>query len=103
MPDASRNPLTLARFELKRFRGPLPRLALVFILLIPLLYGCIYLAGNWDPYGRLENVPVAVVNHDVPTVVNDSPVQAGQDFVDSLHRSGTFDFIDTDADRKSVV
>ena len=44
--------MALARYELKRFRGPLPRLALVFILLIPLLYGCIYLAGNWDPYGR---------------------------------------------------
>lgn len=97
MPSPS-NPLALARYELKRFRGPLPRLALVFILLIPLLYGCIYLAGNWDPYGRLDNVPVAVVNHDVPTTVNDEEVHAGQDFVDSLHRTGTFDFIDTDSD-----
>ncbi len=97
MPDSSRNPLTLARFELKRFKGPLPRLALVFILLIPLLYGCIYLAGNWDPYGRLDQVPVAVVNHDVPTKVNDKDVHAGQDFVDSLHRTGTFDFQNTDA------
>ncbi|AQP48625.1 hypothetical protein BW730_15055 [Tessaracoccus aquimaris] len=97
MPDSSRNPLTLARFELKRFKGPLPRLALVFILLIPLLYGCIYLAGNWDPYGRLDQVPVAVVNEDVPTKVNDKDVHAGQDFVDSLHRTGTFDFQNTDA------
>ena len=97
MPDSSRNPLTLARFELKRFKGPLPRLALVFILLIPLLYGCIYLAGNWDPYGRLDHVPVAVVNEDVPTKVNDKDVHAGQDFVDSLHRTGTFDFQNTDA------
>ncbi|WP_454227067.1 hypothetical protein [Propioniciclava flava] len=44
MWDSANNPLSLARFELKRFRGPLPRLALGFILLIPLLYGCIYLA-----------------------------------------------------------
>ena len=71
MPDLDRNnPLTLARFEVKRFRGPLPRLALAFILLIPMLYGCIYLAGNWDPYGRLDNVPVAIVNHDEPTTFN---------------------------------
>ena len=97
MWDSANNPLSLARFELKRFRGPLPRLALGFILLIPLLYGCIYLAGNWDPYGRLDRVPVAVVNHDVPTTVNDSSVAAGKDFVDSLHRANTFDFIDTDA------
>lgn len=98
MPETPSTPLSLARFELKRFRGPLPRLALVFILLIPLLYGCIYLAGNWDPYGRLNHVPVAVVNLDTPTTVNDKPVHAGQDFVDSLHKAGTFDFIDTDPD-----
>lgn len=97
MPETPSTPLSLARFEVKRFRGPLPRLALVFILLIPLLYGCIYLAGNWDPYGRLNHVPVAVVNLDQPTTYNDKEVHAGQDFVDSLHRAGTFDFIDTDA------
>jgi len=93
----SRNPMTLARFELRRFKGPLPRLALAFILLIPLLYGCIYLAGNWDPYGRLDNVPVAVVNEDVSTTVNGGEVHAGRDFVDSLHRDAKFDFRDTDA------
>lgn len=97
MPLSSSNPLTLARFELKRFKGLLPRLAVAFILLIPLLYGCIYLAGNWDPYGRLDQVPVAIVNHDVATTVNDKDVHAGQDFVDSLHRKATFDFHDTDA------
>ena len=96
MPDLDRNnPLTLARFEVKRFRGPLPRLALAFILLIPMLYGCIYLAGNWDPYGRLDNVPVAIVNHDEPTTFNGKDIHAGQDFVDSLHDAGTFKFTDT--------
>lgn len=96
MLDSASNPLTLARFELKRFRGFLPRIALVFILLIPLLYGCIYLAGNWDPYGRLNQVPVAVVNHDQPTTINDRRVAAGDDFVASLHRTATFNFHDTD-------
>ena len=97
MFDSARNPLTLARYELKRLRGPLPRLAIVFILLIPLLYGCIYLSGNWDPYGRLDQVPVAIVNHDVPTTVKGKEVAAGRDFVDSLHRTATFDFVDASA------
>lgn len=97
MPHSSSNPLTLARFELKRFKGLLPRLAVGFILLIPLLYGCIYLAGNWDPYGRLDQVPVAIVNNDVPTTVKGKEVHAGKDFVDSLHRKATFKFQDTDA------
>lgn len=94
MSDKDRNPLTLARFEIKRFRGLLPRLALVFILLIPMLYGCIYLAGNWDPYGKLDNVPVALVNKDVPTEFNGEEMHAGQDFIDSMHDAGTFKFID---------
>ena len=85
MRDSANNPLTLARFELKRFRGPLPRLALGFILLIPLLYGCIYLAGNWDPYGRLDRVPVAVVNHDVPATANGSPVTANRALTKRAH------------------
>lgn len=96
------NPLALARFELRRFRGVLPRLALGFVLLIPLLYGCIYLAGNWDPYGRMNNVPVAVVNLDEPVTVNGKPVQAGQDFVDSLHEAGTFRFVDADPEQASA-
>lgn len=94
--DWSRNPLTLAIYEIKRFRGFLPRIAVGFILLIPLLYGCIYLAGNWDPYGRLDELPVAVVNRDLATTVDGVAVTAGQDFVDSLHDAGTFRFIDTD-------
>ena len=96
MLEPARNPLALARYELMRFRGPVPRLALVFILLVPLLYGCIYLAGNWDPYGRLNQVPVAVVNQDRPTSFGDRRITAGDDFVKSLHEAGTFDFRDTD-------
>jgi yhgE/pip C-terminal domain len=94
MPEAGFKPLTLARYELKRFRGLMPRVALVFLLLVPLLYGVIYLAANWDPYGRLDQVPVAVVNQDKPATVDGKPVTAGQDFVDSLHRENTFKFID---------
>ena len=56
----------LARFELRRFRGTMPKLALIFVLIVPALYGAIYLSANWDPYGRLDNLPVAVVNADQP-------------------------------------
>ena len=52
--------LTLA--ELRRFRGPLPILSAVFLVCVPLLYGAIYLWSNWDPYGRLGELKVAVVN-----------------------------------------
>ena len=34
------------------------------IIILPLLYSFIYLKGFWDPYGKLENVPIALVNND---------------------------------------
>ena len=55
MFDSARNPLTLARYELKRLRGPLPRLAIVFILL-PTLYASFYVSYR-DVFTRVdENV-----------------------------------------------
>jgi putative membrane protein len=85
----------LAQFELRRFRHPLARAALVFVLVIPLLYGAVYLAANWDPYGRLDRLPVAVVNEDQPAHINGRTVTAGDDFVASLHAKGAFDWHDT--------
>ncbi|SER06022.1 YhgE/Pip domain-containing protein [Microlunatus flavus] len=95
------NPLShlpvLGRFELQRFKGRLPRLALVFVLIVPLLYGAIYLAANWDPYGKLGRLPVAVVNEDAGTTYGKTDVHAGDDFVENLHDQRTFDYVDVTA------
>jgi putative membrane protein len=76
--------LQLAGLELRRFRTPLQRAALVFAVVVPLLYGAIYLWTNWDPYGRLDKVPVAVVNEDKPVTAQGQTVNAGELFVAQL-------------------
>lgn len=87
----------LAGFELRRFRGPLPVLALVFVTLIPLLYGALYLWSNWDPYGKLDQIPVAVVNQDqAVTGPNNAIVDAGDRFVAELQNEKIFDWHFTD-------
>lgn len=86
----------LARFELRRFRGTMPRLALVFVLIVPALYGAIYLSANWDPYGKLGNLPVAVVNADRPTTFEKETVSAGADFVSELKKGAAFQYHDVD-------
>ncbi|MEU5880412.1 YhgE/Pip domain-containing protein [Spirillospora sp. NPDC047279] len=78
--------LRLAAFELLRFRRPLQRAGLAFLLIVPLLYGGIYLWSNWDPYGRLDQVPVAVVNDDRPVRVEGRTIDAGADFVTELEK-----------------
>jgi putative membrane protein len=70
-------PFRLAFLELKRFRTPLQIAGLLFLLCVPLLYGAIYLWSNWNPYGRLASVPVAVVNEDEAVTVGGQTVTAG--------------------------
>jgi putative membrane protein len=85
-------PFRLAWFEVKRFRLPLQRAALAFVVLVPLLYGGLYLWSNWDPYGKLDQIPVAVVNDDKPVTVNGQTINAGKLFVDELKKDRIFDW-----------
>ncbi|MFF8730842.1 YhgE/Pip family protein [Streptomyces sp. NPDC015171] len=81
----------LAALELRRFgRGKLPRAALVALLVLPLLYGALYLWSFWDPYGRLDRIPVALVNDDKGATADGKKITAGDDIVDGLRDSRTF-------------
>ncbi|MES9524235.1 YhgE/Pip family protein [Streptomyces capoamus] len=83
----------LAALELRRFgRGRLPRAALVALLVLPLLYGALYLWSFWDPYGRLDRIPVALVNDDKGATAGGKKITAGDDIVDGLRDSRTFEW-----------
>ncbi|MDX2596659.1 MULTISPECIES: YhgE/Pip domain-containing protein [Streptomyces] len=83
----------LAALELRRFgRGKLPRAALVALLVLPLLYGALYLWSFWDPYGRLDRIPVALVNDDKGATAGGKRITAGDDLVDGLRGSRTFEW-----------
>ncbi|MGP4018824.1 YhgE/Pip family protein [Saccharopolyspora sp. 5N708] len=88
----------LAATELRRLTsGKLPRLALLAVTLVPLLYGAMYIYANWDPYGKLGSVPAAVVIDDAGARRDDgSQLRAGQDVYRELVESGTFDWNRTD-------
>ena len=51
--------------ELRRITaGRLPKIAVIALSIIPLLYGGLYLYANHDPYGNLRRVPAALVVQD---------------------------------------
>ena len=84
-----RNPLRGMRFSLLDFQSARANLgmkiAMLGIALIPLVYGALYLLAFYDPYGKLDTLPVAVVNEDVPvTTKAGKVVHAGDDLVDEL-------------------
>ncbi|MBL1084725.1 YhgE/Pip domain-containing protein [Streptomyces actinomycinicus] len=95
----------LAALELRRFgRGKLPRAALVALLVLPLLYGALYLWSFWDPYGRLDRIPVALVNDDKGATAGGKKLTAGDDIVDGLRDSRTFEWHEvSDAEARKGV
>ncbi|MFF1283686.1 YhgE/Pip family protein [Streptomyces sp. NPDC058299] len=89
----------LAALELRRFgRGKLPRAALVALLVLPLLYGALYLWSFWDPYGRLDRIPVALVNDDEGATAGGKKITAGDDIVGGLRDSRTFEWHEVSAE-----
>ena len=68
------------------------RIALIFLLIVPLIYSGFFIAGYWNPYGRLDKLPVAVVNLDTGSTMDNKPVNAGGDFVKNLKENKDLDF-----------
>ena len=51
------------------------------ICIIPFLYSIFFLKSVWDPYGSTENLPVAVVNKDVPVEYRGQTMDIGHRMV----------------------
>lgn len=71
---------------------------IVAIILIPSIYAGIFLSSMWNPYGDLKYLPVAVVNLDRPVEYEGKELAIGRELTDSLVKSDTMDFRETDAD-----
>jgi len=79
--------------ELRRFgRGKLPPIALSVVMLLPLLFGGLFVWSYWDPIGHLNNLPVALVNSDKGAMIKGKHTVAGDQIVDKLIESKAVDF-----------
>ncbi|QYF72915.1 YhgE/Pip domain-containing protein [Cryobacterium sp. PAMC25264] len=84
--------------ELRRFgKGTLPKIALVVLMFIPLIYGALYLWAFWAPDKELSNLPVALVNADTGATRDGDPVTAGDDLVDKLLDGNDLGWVETSA------
>jgi putative membrane protein len=91
--------LRLARTELSRLTaGKLPKLAVAALVLVPLLYGCLYLYANSDPYKKLDHIPAALVMQDSGATATDGTrLDAGRKVADKLKSSGAFEWHEVSA------
>ncbi|KRA24861.1 hypothetical protein ASD65_10815 [Microbacterium sp. Root61] len=85
--------------DFKRYyRGRMPRLALVVILVMPLLYGALYLWAFWNPFGNVDKLPVAIVNLDEGYKMEGQQLDAGTDVVSGIIASKQLDIIEVGED-----
>ncbi|TFC35586.1 YhgE/Pip domain-containing protein [Cryobacterium sp. MDB1-18-2] len=84
--------------ELRRFgKGTLPKIALVVLMFIPLIYGALYLWAFWAPDKDLSKLPVALVNSDTGAVRDGTDVTAGNDLVGKLLDGHDLGWVETSA------
>lgn len=81
------------------WRNKILMIVLVFIIAIPAIYTTLFLGSMWDPYGKLDELPVAVVNLDELVEYEGETLNVGQKLVDKLKEDGSLCFNFTDADQ----
>lgn len=62
------------------------------MLAVPVMYAAVFLSGVWDPYGKLDELPVAVVNEDVEATFEGTELHVGDELVDNLKDNEQFDW-----------
>lgn len=79
--------------ELKSLiKSPKLWVTMIGVALIPALYNLSFLGSMWDPYGNVDNLPVAVVNQDKSSTLNNQTLSIGDDMVDSMSKNKALDY-----------
>lgn len=69
--------------------------SVIVVLLVPLVYAMIMLSPKWGPRDNIDNVPVAIVNHDKGAVNDGEFINVGEQLVENLKANPTlgWDFV----------
>ncbi len=62
------------------------------VALIPLLYSSLFLWAFWDPYDKLDTLPVAIVNLDQGAIMEGKEFHVGDEFVQKIKETDGFDW-----------
>lgn len=65
---------------------------IVAVLFVPILYAGMFLWAFWDPYERLDDLPVAIVNEDEGAIFEGTELELGDELVSKLEENKDFDF-----------
>src|SRR5690625_1333313 len=74
------------------FRDKKLMIAITAILFVPVLYAGMFLWAFWDPYDKLDEIPVAIVNDDEGYYFEGEQLRLGDELVDNLEEEDAFQF-----------
>lgn len=74
------------------FKNKILLIVTAAVIAIPTIYTTLFLGSMWDPYGNIDKLPVAVINHDVPVAYEDRELDIGSSLMNELKESDSLDF-----------
>ncbi|TCI28336.1 YhgE/Pip domain-containing protein [Exiguobacterium sp. SL-10] len=76
-------------------KDPRVWIPILAVALVPLMYAGMFLWAFWDPYGQMEDLPVAIVNEDRGATFDGEQLAVGDELVEKLKTSDAFEFVET--------
>jgi YhgE/Pip N-terminal domain len=67
-------------------------LVLVVLIFVPSIYSVTFLKSMWDPYGKMGDLPVAVINNDKSVKYQGTKLSVGKDLTKNLKKSDAMKF-----------
>lgn len=67
-------------------------ISVIAVILIPVLYSSMFLWAFWDPYARMDRLPVAVVNLDKGATFQGERLEIGNDLIQKLKENPKFNW-----------
>lgn len=86
------------------FKNKILLISVIAITFIPILYAAIFDKSVWDPYGRAQYLPVAVVNEDQPVDLMGQTINVGEQVVDNLKTNDSlkWEFVSAEEAQKGM-
>lgn len=95
----------LIKKEFKKiWQNKLLFVTVIVVSLIPILYASVFLKSIWDPYGNMNELPVAVVNLDQSVDFQGKTLSVGSELVDNLKKNDDlgWHFVSKDAAKQGL-
>ncbi|AFA46938.1 YhgE/Pip family protein [Acetobacterium woodii] len=70
---------------------------IIVLSLVPTLYTTIFLSSVWDPYSKISQLPVALVNEDKTCDYNGTTLKIGEELTKTLETEKPLAFVSVDA------